>query len=197
MLYKEYRLKIYSIAVFSFDYPLKLQSQQHQVNFPDLKVLEFNFAAVQLNQLNWRDFLQHENPIAAALMSRMRIKRKDRPKVKAECLRLLVTLKLDPAKTQLISKFVDTYLSFEGVEEEQFQAEIAKLELGQKEKIMEVMTSWERKGMEKGIEKGVEREKQSIALNLLRENLPLETIARTTGLTIAQLQDLQVQSAAT
>ena len=62
---------------------------------------------------------------------------------------------------------------------------------------MEVMTSWERKGMEKGIEKGVEREKQAIALNLLQENLPLETIARTTGLTIAQLQDLQVQSAAT
>ena len=123
----------------------------------------------------------------------MRIKRKDRPKVKAECLRLLVTLKLDPAKTQLISKFVDTYLNFEGVEEEQFQAEIAKLELGQKEEIMEVMTSWERKGMEKGIE----REKQAIALNLLRENLPLETIARTTGLTIAQLQDLQVQFAAT
>ena len=88
-------------------------------------------------------------------------------------------------------------LNFEGVEEEQFQAEIAKLEVGQKEKIMGVMTSWERKGMEKGIEKGVEKEKQAIALNLLRENLPLETIARTTGLTIVQLQDLQIQSAAT
>ena len=175
--------------VFSFEYPLKVQSQQHQVNFPDLKVLEFNFAAVQLNQLNWRDFLKHENPIAAALMSKMRIKKKDRPKVKAECLRLLITLKLDPAKTQLISKFVDTYLNFEGVEEEQFQAEIAKLEVSQKEEIMEVMTSWEKRG--------VEKERQTIALNLLRENLPLETIARTTGLTIAQLQDLQVQSAAT
>ena len=51
--------------------------------------------------------------------------------------------------------------------------------------------------MEKGIEKVVEREKQAIALNLLREKLPLETIARTTGLTIAKLQNLQVQSAAT
>ena len=119
MLHKEYRLKIYPVAVFSFEYPLKVQSQQHQVNFPDLKVLEFNFAAIQLNLLNWRDFLKHENPIAAALMTKMHIKKKDRPKVKAECLRLLVTLKLDPAKTQLISKFVDTYLNFEGVEEEQ------------------------------------------------------------------------------
>ena len=31
-------------------------------------------------------------------------------------------------------------LNFEDVEEEQFQAEIAKLEVGQKEEIMQVMT---------------------------------------------------------
>jgi hypothetical protein len=33
-----------------------------------------------------------------------------------------------------------------------------------------------------------------IALNLLKENIPLETIARTTDLTIAQLQQLQAQA---
>ncbi|MEX0271449.1 hypothetical protein AB3R30_20140 [Leptolyngbyaceae cyanobacterium UHCC 1019] len=32
----------------------------------------------------------------------------------------------------------------------------------------------------------------SLALKMLQENLPLETIARTTKLTIAQLQQLQV-----
>jgi hypothetical protein len=41
-----------------------------------------------------------------------------------------VTLKLNPAKTQLISKFVDTYLDFDGAEEPQFQAEIDKMDLG-------------------------------------------------------------------
>jgi predicted transposase/invertase (TIGR01784 family) len=35
---------------------------------------------------------------------------------------------------------------------------------------------------------------REIALNLLRENIPLETIARTTGLTIEQVQALQVQA---
>ena len=66
-----------------------------------------------------------------------------------------------------------------------FQAEIDRLELRQKEEIMEVTTSWE--------EKGVEKATQTIALNLLQENIPLETIARTTGLSIAQLQALQTQ----
>ncbi len=74
-------------------------------------------------------------------MSKMKIEESDRPKVKAECLRLMVTLKLDPAKSRLISKFVDTYLRLNDQEEDMFQAEIAKLESQQNETIMYTMTS--------------------------------------------------------
>jgi Uma2 family endonuclease len=35
------------------------------------------------------------------------------------------------------------------------------------------------------------KEKRTIALNLLQENIPLKTIARTTGLTIAQLEEIK------
>jgi predicted transposase/invertase (TIGR01784 family) len=42
-----------------------------------------------------------------------------------------------------------------------------------------------------GIEQGKEQERQLIALNMLQENISLETIARITGLTIEQLQQLQ------
>jgi predicted transposase YdaD len=142
--------------------------------------------AIQLNRLDWRDFLDRPNPVAAALMSKMRIAKNDRPKVKAECLRLLVTLRLDPAKTRLISKFVDAYLRLDVKEEQMFQAEIDTMGLVQKEEIMQVTTSWE--------EKGLERATQTIALNMLKDNLPLEQIARLTGLTIEQLQVLQAQS---
>jgi predicted transposase/invertase (TIGR01784 family) len=53
------------------------------------------------------------------------------------------------------------------------------------------VTSIERMGIEQGIEQGRDRERQSIALNLLRKNIPLETIAEATGLTVEQLQQLQ------
>lgn len=82
----------------------------YQIEFPNWKVLQFNYRAVQLNRLNWRDFLKQRNPLASALMAKMKIAPQERPQVKAECLRLLVTLKLDPARMQLISGFVDTYL---------------------------------------------------------------------------------------
>ncbi|CCI14543.1 hypothetical protein MICAE_3030002 [Microcystis aeruginosa PCC 9806] len=58
---------------------------------------------MQLNRLNWRDFLNQPNPVASALMARMNIAEKERAKVKAECLRLLITLRLDSARMQLIS----------------------------------------------------------------------------------------------
>jgi predicted transposase/invertase (TIGR01784 family) len=98
-----------------------------------------------------------------------------------------VTLKLDPAKSRLISKFVDTYLRLDVKDEEIFQAEIDRMGMNQKEEIMQTMTSWEEKGMEKGMEK----ERQTIALNLLRQGISIETIAQATGLTLVQLQEMQ------
>jgi hypothetical protein len=44
------------------------------------------------------------------------------------------------------------------------------------------------------MEKGMERATQTIALSLLEQNVPLETIAQATKLTIAQLQVLQTQA---
>ncbi len=59
---------------------------------------------------------------------------------------------------------------------------------------METLTSWEERGMEKGIEKGIEKERQTIALNMIQKNFPLELIAEVTRLTIEQLQQLQSQA---
>jgi predicted transposase YdaD len=189
ILHQRHLQPIYPIVIFSFDKPKRAEPDSYVVEFTDRKILEFNFASIQLNRLNWRDYIHQANPVAAALMSKMKIAKPDRPKVKAECLRLLVTLRLDPAKARLISKFVDTYLRLDVKEEQVFQAEIDKMESVQKERIMETLTSWE----EKGMEKGRETERQTIALNLLMQNVPLETIAKATSLTIEQLQQLQAQ----
>ena len=188
-LHQFHRKRIYPIAIFSYDEPKKEAKSSYGVDFPGFKVLEFNFRSIQLNRLDWRDYLDRQNPVAAALMAKMKIYENDRPKVKAECLRLMVTLKLDPAKSRLISKFVDTYLRLNARDEATFQAELDKLEPQQKETIMQATTSWE----ETGIEKGIERATQTIALKMLRKNVDLETIVECTGLTIAQLQQLQNQ----
>jgi predicted transposase/invertase (TIGR01784 family) len=57
--------------------------------------------------------------------------------------------------------------------------------------MLATMTSWERKGFEEGFEQGKIEERRSIALNMLKDNLPLEQISRWTGLSIAELEKLQ------
>ncbi|WP_157374081.1 hypothetical protein [Nostoc sp. PCC 7107] len=48
---------------------------------------------------------------------------------------------------------------------------------------MEIITSWEKKALEK------------VAVNSLREGLSVETVARITGLTVEQVQELQIKLA--
>ncbi|GBE93401.1 Rpn family recombination-promoting nuclease/putative transposase [Nostoc cycadae] len=186
-LYEKYDLPIYPVVIFSFDEPLRQEPQTHSITFPDLDVLKFEFAAIQLNRISWRDYLNQQNPVAAALMSKMNISPAERPQVKAECLRLLTTLKLDPARMQLISGFVDTYLNLNEAEEQTFKAVITTMGLDKKEEYMEIITSWEKKATQKTLEK--------VVLNSLREGLSVETVARITGLTVEQVKELQIKLA--
>ncbi|MGL6337524.1 MAG: Rpn family recombination-promoting nuclease/putative transposase [Waterburya sp.] len=149
-LFLKYDRPVYPIVVFSYNSPQRLDKNSFVVDFPDGQVLNFNYKVIQLNRLNWRDFLQQKNPVAAALMSKMKISPQDRPAVKAQCLRLLVTLKLDPAKMQLISGFIDTYLNLNPDEEQIFQTQLNTMEIKQREQIMEITTSWQRKGRVEG-----------------------------------------------
>jgi predicted transposase YdaD len=194
LLHQKHLKPIYPIVVFSFDKPQRAEPDNYKMELLDRKILEFNFVSIQLNRLNWRDYIDRPNPVAAALMAKMKIAKGDRPKVKAECLRLLVTLRLDPGKMRMISKFVDTYLRLNQQEEATFQTELDKMDIVQKEEIMEVTTSWEEKGIEKGIEKGRQEGLQTVALKMLSENLDLEMIARFTGISIDQLQALKTTS---
>ncbi len=150
-LHENYDLPVYPIVIFSFDEPKRPEPCNYSVTFPTLDVLQFNFAAIQLNQLSWRDYLTQKNPVAAALMSKMNIAPSERPRVKAECLRLLLTLQLDPARMQLISGFVDTYLRLNAQETEVFQTTIDTMGLtdDEQEEYMEIVTSWAIEGAQK------------------------------------------------
>ena len=82
-------------------------------------------------------------------------------------------------------------------------SEAAKVEFWQELKVYEeerkmpYITSVEQIGYDRGVKEANQRlleRERSIALNMLRKNLDLETIAEVTGLTIAQLQQLQADN---
>ena len=97
-------------------------------------------------------FFRRLNPVVCALMARMKIAVRDRPRVKLECLRLLVTLRLDPARARLISGFIDTYLRLNMQEELRFRREAGKLSNKEEERgVMQIVTSWMEEGLEQGL----------------------------------------------
>ena len=70
---------------------------------------------------------------------------------------------------------------------------ILRRDIMQASPMYQEMQSWAREEAKAWAREEIEGERRSIALNMLRKNLPSETIAEVTGLTIAQLQQLQVQ----
>ena len=104
----------------------------------------------------------------------------------------MVTLQLDPARKQLISGFVDTYLRLDKTEEQNFEAELDKMGLREKEQVMEIVTSWMQEGIEQGIEQGIERE-TALVLRLLNRrlgSLGAALVERVQQLPIDRLEDL-------
>jgi Domain of unknown function (DUF4351)/Putative transposase, YhgA-like len=138
-LYERHRVLIFPVAILSFDQPQRADPDRFTMVLHNLPVLDFRYHAIQLDRLDWRDFLNQPNPVAAALMAKMNIAPQDRPRAKLECLRMIATLRLDPARTQLLSSFVDSYLELNRAEAEQFQAELGKEPPQEQEEVMDIV----------------------------------------------------------
>lgn len=195
-LYEKYDYPIYPIVVFSYNQPIAPAPDEFEIKFPDFSVLRFSYRVIQLNQLNWRNFLTQQNPVAAALMAKMNIAPADRPKVKAECLRLLVTLDLDPARIQLISGFIDTYLRLNPDEKLEFDATLNQADPKVRGEVMEIVTSWQLEGREEGREEGRQSQIELITFLLTNQlgELPALVAHQIQGLTLFQLKQLGKQS---
>jgi hypothetical protein len=153
-LYDRYDQPISPIARCSYPRPRRPAADRHELRAAQRTVLTFQYQVVQLNRMDWRAYLTTSNPAAMALMARMRIAPEDRWRVKAACLRLLAGAPLSGAQRRLIGQFVDIYLPLNARDEQALAAEVARLPGAAKEVVMELITSWERKGRAEGLREG-------------------------------------------
>ena len=102
---------------------------------------------------------------------------------------MIANLKLDRARTFQLSGFIDSYLKLNPVEKQQFQIEVDTIKLlEEREKVMEITTSW----MEEGIVKGRESEGRMLVIEQLRKlgNLSPEFLARINSMNIERVEAL-------
>ncbi|KYD25214.1 hypothetical protein EP10_002829 [Geobacillus icigianus] len=77
--------------------------------------------------------------------------------LKKEFLRMLVRLELDEARQRLLLGFFETYVKLTEEEEQQLQSEVKAMETKEREKVLELIISYEQKGKKEGLEEGVKR----------------------------------------
>jgi predicted transposase YdaD len=204
-LYEQFDLPVYPVAVLSYDAPARPEPDEHVVEFPDRLVLRFGYRAVQLNRLNWRDFARRPNPVAAALMTKMRIDPADRPRVMLECLRMIATLKLDPARQSLIRQFMSAYLRLSAAEVRAYNEAVRQIDPPEREAVMQIVDQFEEwgeakgmakgraKGMAKGLAEGEQRAAAAMVLRQLRRRfgpVPADLESRIAAITTPELEAL-------
>jgi hypothetical protein len=92
-------------------------------------------------------------------------------------------------KTFVLTGFFETYLKLNEEEEKQLEAEIGKVDTKEAEKMMEITTSWERKGRAEGKAEG----QANILVRLLKKkfgNMPVEVEDKVRNLSIEKQQEL-------
>lgn len=102
---------------------------------------------------------------------------------KKEFLRMLVKMELNPAKAERINGFFETYLSLNQDEEEILMEEIKQLDQKEAEQIFELPNSWKEKGRKEG--------KIETALEMLKEGLPVDLIAKITKFDQKEIHELK------
>jgi hypothetical protein len=180
-----YNCKIVSLAILGDEretwrpqlFQDELWGCRASFEFPIIKLLDY--------EPHWAELEQSQNPFAIAVMAHLRTKatREDAQLRKEWKFRLTRRLYEQGYKRQDILnlfRFIDWMMELPDALKQEFRAELEQYE---QEKQMPYVTSIEQLAKQE--------ERQAIALNMLQDNLPLEQISRLTGLTIAQLQQLQ------
>ncbi len=183
LLYNRYRKPILPIAVYSYDDKRKGQNSYEMI-VTDFKVVSFQFLKVQLSMMNWRKYLKSNNPVAAALLSKMNYSESERVEVKNEFLKIIVRMKLPEEESEFLVRFFDHYLKLNEEEEEQLMSELRYTD--DWEEIKKLPISWEERGIVKGREEG----REEVAVKLIKEGMAISFIRKITELSEERIKEL-------
>ncbi|PDM39689.1 MULTISPECIES: Rpn family recombination-promoting nuclease/putative transposase [unclassified Geobacillus] len=189
-LFEKYRTNIVPITVFSYD-AIRDEPSSFTLRLPFGNILHFRFFTVELRKQNWRHYIRNDNPIAAALLSKMGYTESERIELKKQFLRMLVRMELDEAKQRLLIGFFETYVQLSDEEEQQLRNEVNKMETKEKEQVLELLISYEQKGLKEGVKKGLQQEKRQIAKKMLVKGYDIQTIHELTELPIEEIEKLK------
>lgn len=208
---KEHKL-IIPIAIFTSD-DAKDEADTFELSIPEFSILHFQFLKVELRNNDWRKFIESDNPVAAALLSKMGYNREERRELRLEYLRMLLRLRkqLDDARMSLIMSIADLYYEPKIEEDLELMKQLSENFSEEGVEVMELMPAWKKwgydeglvegmekglekgieEGIEKGIEEGIEMGKEDVLRKLLDKGFPPESVAEAIGISVDEIRRLK------
>lgn len=112
--------------------------------------LSFKFYTLVLRRLSWKDYIHYNNPAVAALLSSMSYDKEERLSLKLAFYKMLLRMKLDPARQRLVILYFESYLTLSREENKELDRLIRnEFSLEEVNKMEEMMIEWEIQGYEK------------------------------------------------
>ena len=149
-LFLRYREPVVPVAVFTDDAVWRKQiPDTFELKVGERVYVQFRYHLIKLRNLHYRKFLDSDNPLAYALMAKMRYDRRQRVRLKAEFLRLILRARVKPARRSLLLEFVETYAPLDSGEKPEFNRLVA--EEPEYREVKRMITTYEKRGIEKGI----------------------------------------------
>jgi hypothetical protein len=153
-LYLRHRTEILPVAVFTDDARWRQPPDDHfEVRVGNARIVRFDYRPIKLKQLDHRDFLSSNNPLAYALMAKMDYDRRQRARLKADFLRLILGCPIDPARKSLLAEFVGTYVPLSPPEQLEFQGLVSTDQ--QYQEVEHMVSVFELEGIKKGRAEGL------------------------------------------
>jgi hypothetical protein len=168
-------------------YAIKTSGSMMQFHFTMVKLLDY--------QSQWAQLEASQNPFAIVVMAHLKMQetKQDSERRKGWKLALVKRLyELGYSRSDVLNlfKFIDWAMILpEGLK----RAFWDELRLYEEELQMPYVTSVEQIGYDRGLHDGEEKERRSLALKMLQENIPIATISRITELPVEAIQALQAE----
>jgi len=178
--WRECDLPVYPIAVLSHKDPPPVRPSPVALDFPNKRVLEFDFDVIDLARLDASAYASMTNPAALALAARMKVQRHERVPLMRDFFLNLAATDLQQAEQELVIGFFSAYLHPSEQEVLQLETEMSKVSSGMaREKAIRLTNPFvelgkikgRREGLQEGFRKGRHQGETEIVLRQLKRRL--------------------------
>ena len=157
--WREYRLPVYPIAVLT--YQGSVPAQPLTVDFPNKRVLQFDFDVIDLCHMDAELYVKMANPAALALAARMWFRSENRLKLIKDFALTLARMVLSKPVGDMVAAFFFAYQRLSPAERLQLQQKISKVESTEmRDRVMELTNPWIEAGKEQGRQEGLQAGRQ-------------------------------------